>query len=725
MNALAASRILRIYLSLALIVGFANFSHSLFYAQEAPAESAAAADPTEADEEMEEVIRALRASQGQPTDGGANRNERLSLAGLVVGGRQDPSSASGTAIFQVGESYFLAREGQTVQAGGKTYLLKTANSMQVVVEESGGGDLVLRSQDPKDTSGGSSATRDIAVIEMDEVPLHLATRALSDESGIRIAASQEANQTNVSIYLRNVDSREALDTLALTHQLYMTAIPGAEVVRLHTTEEYARDAGSFRDEITKVFTLKYPNARDVALSINDLYGDRVQLAERLDDQGEPGEHLTEDLQQRLERFDIIDARGQGFGIDTGGGGGGGGFGGAGGFQGGRSLSNNFSNNRTGNSRSFGNQTGSGASGSIAEGDRFTVEDELSPEEIAALESGDPRVIAQIFQQRADIYVTVIDRLNKVMVRTRDEKTMAEISDLVLCLDVPTPLVLLEVRILEVALERGLDTAFDWNVSSSQWNGGFSTSSPVAAGDLVFTYLDNAFQTQIDMLQRGNKLTVLGKPMLLTANNEVSRLFIGEEVPLNRNFGGGQDFIDGGTIVTGTATTDIEFRPVGSTLFITPNINQDRTVSLRVLQEESRIVEDGAEILVPGPAGGFINQTIDTVASQTASGTFVARDQETIAIGGMITERISSQRSQIPVLGDIPAIGILARNQSLDRVRTEIVLLLKPHIIKTPGEGEPVTRNLVPENSYHPNAPTLGEGELGAFVRPNVVTTGSE
>ncbi|MEM9283996.1 MAG: hypothetical protein AAGA96_19420, partial [Verrucomicrobiota bacterium] len=253
---------------------------------------------------------------------------------------------------------------------------------------------------------------------------------------------------------------------------------------------------------------------------------------------------------------------------------------------------------------------------------------------------------------------------------------------------------------------------------------FSPTGPADPGDLVFTFLDNSFQSQIDILQRGNKVTILGKPMLLTANNEVSRLFIGEEVPLNRTFGTGQDFINGGVVIPGQSTTDIEFRPVGSTLFITPNINHDRTVTLRVLQEESRVVEDGADILVPNAAGGFTNQSIDTVASQTASGTFVARDRETIAVGGMITETLTSQRSQIPVLGDIPVVGVLARNQKIGRGRREIVLLLTPHIIKTPGEGEAITRRLVEEDSYHPNAP-LGEGELGTFVRPNVLTTESD
>jgi len=675
----------------------------------------AAGDPTRASAEMEEVLRALRSSEEETaaSDSSPRRPvQRITLAGLVVAGGRDPATASGTAILQMGDSFFLATEGQTVVSGNRRLVVETVDAAVVQLEEEGGEELVLRSRRLPASFGRND---DLAVVEFQEVPLHLAARALSDETGIRIASSTESRDTPVNLYLREVAGSDALDALVLTHRLYMSDVPDARIVRLHTTDEYARDAGTFRDERTEVFTLKYPNARDVALAIGDLFGDRVQLSNRFDDEDEPGEHLTEDLEQRMERFDIIDARGQGFGVDASDGQG---------TQGNRSLTSRLDSDRfSRNSRSFRNRERL-RDGDRTERERLTAEDELSPEEIASLEAGDARVIEQVLRQRADIWVTVIDRLNKVMVRTRDEATMAEIADLVHSLDVPTPLVLLEVKIMEVALERGLETAFDWSFDSGNWSGRFAPGGPVTSGDLVFNFLDDTFQTQIEMLQRADKLTMLGKPMLLTANNEVSRLFIGEEVPLNRNFQGGDTVVTDGGPILSPSNTDIEFRPVGSTLLITPNINDDRTVSLRVLQEESRVVQAGADVLVPEAGGGFVNRSIDTVASQTASGTFVASDGETIAVGGMITEKLSSQRSQIPILGDIPGLGLLARNQRIGRERKEIVLLLTPHIIKNPGEGEGVSRKLVEGNSFHPNAPD-GEGQLGSFVHPNVLTTGSE
>ncbi|MEM0969112.1 MAG: hypothetical protein AAGJ31_07175, partial [Verrucomicrobiota bacterium] len=229
-------------------------------------------DPTQASTEMEEVIRALRSSINKAASVLPSQtvsSGEITLVGLVVQGRQDPSQASGTAILRIGTGFVIIRKGQTLTHNGKKYTVVQLNTSLVVLQDQEGDQLVLRSQQMEPTFG---QTYEIALLEMQSVPLHLFLRVFSDETGIRIAASSAARETLVDLYLRGVEAPEALDTLVLTHQLYMSAIPGAEIASIYTTQEYARDAGSFRDERTQVFTLKYPNARDVALSIRDLYG---------------------------------------------------------------------------------------------------------------------------------------------------------------------------------------------------------------------------------------------------------------------------------------------------------------------------------------------------------------------------------------------------------------------------------------------------------------------
>ena len=236
--------------------------------------------------------------------------------------------------------------------------------------------------------------------------------------------------------------------------------------------------------------------------------------------------------------------------------------------------------------------------------------------------------------------------------------------------------------------------------------------------LVFQYVGRYLHARMQLLAGEGRITTLATPVLLTANNEVSRLFAGEERPVNRSFDGGQTVVgDGGTVVT-PATTGIEFRPVGTSLIITPNINADRTVTLLLLQETSSINENGATVLVPVDTG-FQRQPVDVVQSRSVSGTVVAKDGQMIAIGGLIEEQLSDQREGIPILSQIPLLGFFFRRQEVSRIRRELVITITPHVLTTPQEAEAASRRLLRENSIHPkrNDP---RGSLESFSPDDVL-----
>jgi general secretion pathway protein D len=148
--------------------------------------------------------------------------------------------------------------------------------------------------------------------------------------------------------------------------------------------------------------------------------------------------------------------------------------------------------------------------------------------------------------------------------------------------------------------------------------------------------------------------------------------------------------------------------VGTDLLITANINADRTVTLRLLQETSSVNQDGATIVVPittGIAGTtFGNQSVDTVLSQSASGTIVARDGQLLAFGGLIEETESDLREQVPILGDLPLVGFLFRRQGTVISRNELVILIRPYVITTPADGDRISRDLLDAISDHPYRP---------------------
>jgi general secretion pathway protein D len=379
--------------------------------------------------------------------------------------------------------------------------------------------------------------------------------------------------------------------------------------------------------------------------------------------------------------------------------------------------------------------------------------DLTPEEIQQLErarvggtEADQVKISEFLQERkATIFVTVIRRNNQVIVRTGDERTMEQIRDLIARLDVPTPLVLLEVKVLRLALGDEFNSAFDYQFSdgatvaggftsgnilppvSDALNGPprrFASVQPGGTGlnndHFYFQAVNDSFRMRLQLLENNNRLTTLATPLLLTANNEVSRIFIGETLPFTVGFTAGQVVPTGaGTANTITSTPITELRDVGQSLLITPNINADRTVTLRIVQEQSEPVKDGARIPVTDAAGGVTEVPVDTVRRNTVSGTVVGMDGLTVALGGLIEERVKDNRAEVPVLGKLPVVGFFFRRQNSVRERAELVILIRPYVFNTPAESAATSEELMQQLSIHPSScnPT---GTLGAFAPHEVI-----
>src|SRR5262249_51499588 len=121
-------------------------------------------------------------------------------------------------------------------------------------------------------------------------------------------------KTSVSLFLREVGAQAVIEALCKSNNLWYRREADSGIVRIMTVAEFQRDLLSFREEKTEVFTLFYPNAVDVGAAIRDLFGDRVRLSigrDRMFDD-------LRELENRFDRFDIVDQRSQGLGIFQGG-----------------------------------------------------------------------------------------------------------------------------------------------------------------------------------------------------------------------------------------------------------------------------------------------------------------------------------------------------------------------------------------------------------------------
>ncbi len=576
----------------------------------------------------------------------------------------------------------------------------------------------------------------LELVDFRDQELGEAMRLFSEQSGLNIAASTQANQMKINLFLHNVRALDVLENLTKTHDLYYRVDEKSGIIRIYTTDEYEENLASFRDETTRVFTLLYPNPVDAAVAISDLFGERVKLNFGVGDQDS-----ILDLVYRLNRFDLVDSRSLGLGSYRGDY-----------AYGGRQFSRlNGLGGFTGNQANLANQ--------VNAQDEMSPLSDLSSDQIQELinaldertgqqngvpeNSKDP--IAKLLKERqATIYVTVVRRNNQVVVRTGDEATMKQIETLIQSLDVPTPLVLLEVKVMSVLLDDRFRSAFDYQFSDGTTAGSFTTGdilpppsdlftgqaqrfasmlpggSVLNRGDLTFQYVSETFRARMQLLEDDNRVTVLNTPLLLTANKEVSRIFIGDTIPFTVGFTAAQVIPGGGsgnTIVAGTPIT--ELRDVGQSLLITPSINADRTVTLRVVQENARVVPNGGSILVQDDQGGFTPEDVDTVNRSTVSGTVVAKDGLAVALGGLIEDEVSDNREQVPVVGKLPVFGFFFRRQATGRARRELIVMIRPYVFNTPTESALMSQDLLKQLSVHPQI-LEGDGAVDTFCADDVI-----
>jgi len=641
----------------------------------------------------------------------------------------------------------------------------------------------------------SDAGANLELVEFRDLSLEEAMRLLSQQSGLRIVPSAAAAKVRVSLFLRDVPALTAVNAITQANGLVFRRDADG-IIRVFTVAENQRDLSSFREEATKVFTLLYPNAVDAATAIRDLFGDRVQLSYGADDQ-----MMIEDLQNRFDRFDLIDERSLGLGVSAlsgiggggiggiggiggglgglgGGGFGGGGFGGGGfgggGFGGGGFGGGGLQRGRAGGNFSRPSDTTRAireqqTQGELVEGRRTRLEG-FTPEELQQIEDAavgkegaDRSVILNILRRRpATIYVTIVQRNNQVIVRTSDPVTMQQICDLIQQIDVPTAVVLLEVKVLSIDLRDDFNSMFDFQFTDGALIAGgfspgalpgsgfasgnilppaadalssavrrFTTIAPGAIGaapptDFLFQLVSANFRYRLQLLENKNRVTELATPLVMTANNEVSTIFSGRQIPITVGFTPAQIVNDGtiGGSNTVASTPITQLAPIGTTLLITPNINADRTVTLRIIQENSRVIVNGARIPVPAADGSVVQQVpVDVVDSRKVSGTFVAKDGLAIAIGGLIEEGVSDTRAEVPVVGKIPYLGFFFRQQSTFRTRRELVFVIRPFVLTTPGESTEASKGLLDAISIHPNVRSGDFSNLGTYnaqeiVRPN-------
>lgn len=178
-----------------------------------------------------------------------------------------------------------------------------------------------------------------------------------------------------------------------------------------------------------------------------------------------------------------------------------------------------------------------------------------------------------------------------------------------------------------------------------------------------------FSALFNALMATNNSNVLSTPNLLTTDNEEAEIVVGQNVPIPT----------GQTVGTaGTTTSTIERQNVGIKLKVTPQISESNTIHMEIFTEISGVVQAAV-------AGLDVNTWGVITSIKSAQTTVVVDDHQTVVIGGLIETRVNDTSAKVPFLGDIPLLGWLFKAKTRQNQKTNLVILLTPHIVRTPEE----------------------------------------
>ncbi|MCK5219279.1 AMIN domain-containing protein, partial [bacterium] len=242
--------------------------------------------------------------------------------------------------------------------------------------------------------------------------------------------------------------------------------------------------------------------------------------------------------------------------------------------------------------------------------------------------------------------------------------MPRISDMISRLDTKAQQVMIEARIVEISRSNKQELGISWDVTSTDpaIDPQFTVTSIPEAVRAVATITLGMLKSGVDlnatisMLEAKGAANTISNPRVATLNNQTATLKASKNIPYQTSM-----------VSNGVVSNVIEYLELPITLTVTPQITKDRQVLLNPLVlEVTTIVKEGAPPIT---------------SSRSATTQMLVKDGETIAIGGMVRDEEYIKESKVPLLGDIPLLGLLFKSRVKIKEKIELVVFLTPHILE--------------------------------------------
>ena len=263
----------------------------------------------------------------------------------------------------------------------------------------------------------------------------------------------------------------------------------------------------------------------------------------------------------------------------------------------------------------------------------------------------------------------------IMTSAKNYKLVEPIIDK---LDLPVGQVLIKVLFAEVTHSDSVDLGTEFsrfNILNGNNTVVSATSSfGTPTSGMTFNSVAGDLDLAITALQETGRLNVLSRPYILTSNNQTATITVGEEVPIPT----GTSLSDGGT-----SQTSVEYRDdIGIVLEVTLSINPDGLVNMTVSPRITTRTADKVQV--------SDNLFAETFATRSADTKVAVRNGHTIVIGGLIEDQLSRTVKKVPLLGDIPLVGMLFRRTIKEKSKTELLIFLTPLVASDANDLVPIS-----------------------------------
>jgi type III secretion protein C len=254
----------------------------------------------------------------------------------------------------------------------------------------------------------------------------------------------------------------------------------------------------------------------------------------------------------------------------------------------------------------------------------------------------------------------------------DSETSEEIISLIQTVDIPQKQVFIEVLVVETNIKNGLEFGVNWSIGSKNHP---EEKFPLVKGldlsvigDIILHkgFSFHSLSALVSALEQDKDTQIVLNQKIITQDNQNSKIFVGDTIP----FAGSKTEITGSNMQT---TSNIEYKDIGVSLSITPLIGEEDVITLDISEE----ITEATPNFFPDSHG---IQGIQTTKTNMVTKAHVP-DQHFLILTGMVRNKNSKEKSQIPCLGGIPWIGGLFGKRQTMQEKRHITIFVRPQIVK--------------------------------------------